>query len=70
MSTLCFLYALNRLKVIEKTAELVSVESGTNRVIVHAIPFHVDLFSGDELVISVNARGLMRFEHIRLKPEQ
>lgn len=60
----------DRLKVIERTAELVSIEAGANKVTVHAIPFHVDLFSGDELVISVNARGLMRFEHMRLKPEQ
>jgi hypothetical protein len=58
------------LKVIQRTAELISVKAGANKVTVHAIPFHVDLFSGDELVISVNARGLMRFEHFRPKPEQ
>lgn len=59
-----------RLTVVEKTAEFISVMAGANRVTVHAIPFRIDLFSGDQLVISVNARGLMRFEHIRPKPEQ
>lgn len=59
-----------RLTVIEKSAEFISVMAGANKVTVHAIPFRVDLFSGDQLVISVNARGLMRFEHIRPKPEQ
>jgi hypothetical protein len=60
----------DRLEVIERTAELVSVKAGGNKVTVRAIPFHIDLFCGEELVISVNTRGLMRFEHIRLKPEQ
>lgn len=60
----------DRLTVIEKTAEFISVMAGMNKVTVHAIPFRVDLFSGDQLVISVNARGLMRFEHMRPKPEQ
>lgn len=61
---------LNKLTVIEKTAEFISVMAGANKVTVHAIPFRVDLFSGDQLVISANARGLMRFEHMRPKPEQ
>jgi alpha 1,3-glucosidase len=58
------------LTVIEKTAEFISVKAGAKRVVIHAIPFRVDLFSEDQLVISANARGLMRFEHIRPKPEQ
>lgn len=61
---------LDRLNIIEKTAEFISLSAGANRVTVYAIPFRVDLFSGDQLVISANARGLMRFEHIRQKPEQ
>jgi alpha 1,3-glucosidase len=67
---LAFAVFSDRLNIIEKTAEFVSVNAGANRVTIHASPFRVDLFSGDELVISANARGLMRFEHIRLKPEQ
>jgi alpha 1,3-glucosidase len=58
------------LTVLEKTTEFISVKAGANRVTIHAIPFRVDLFSEDQLVISANARGLMRFEHIRPKPEQ
>ncbi|PSN57770.1 hypothetical protein C0J52_07257 [Blattella germanica] len=61
--------ALDKLEVVERTAEFVSIKSGPNTVQVHAIPFRVDLYSGDQLVISANARGLMRFEHLRLKPE-
>jgi alpha 1,3-glucosidase len=72
--SLCVLISISlfcdRLTVIEKTAEFISVKAGANRVTVHAIPFRVDLYSDDQLVISANARGLMRFEHMRPKPEQ
>ena len=59
-----------RLEIIERNAELISIKSGQNKVVVHAIPFSVNIYSNDELVITANARGLMRFEHMRHKPEQ
>lgn len=54
-----------RLEVIERTGEYVAVQSGQNRAVIYAAPFRVDLFSGDQLVVSANARGLMKFEHIQ-----
>ncbi|XP_069692372.1 neutral alpha-glucosidase AB [Periplaneta americana] len=62
--------SLDKLEIAERTADFVTVKSGSNKVIVHAAPFRVDLYSGDQLVISANARGLMKFEHLRHKPEQ
>jgi alpha 1,3-glucosidase len=67
---LAFAVFSGRLNIIEKTAEFISLNAGGNRVTVHAIPFRVDLFSGDQLIISANARGLLRFEHMRRKLEQ
>lgn len=62
--------SLDKLEIEERTAEFVSVKSGQNKVIIYAIPFTIKVYSGDELVITANARGLMRFEHMRHKPEQ
>lgn len=57
-----------KLEVIEKSSEKAVVRSGTNKVEIFANPFRVDVYRGSELVISTNARGLMRFEHLRTKP--
>lgn len=58
-----------RLEVTEKTTEKIVVQSGHNKAEIFANPFRVDLYRNKELVISTNARGLMRFEHLRHKPE-
>lgn len=57
-----------RLDLLEKTSEKAVVKSGHNKVEIYANPFRVDVYRGSELVISTNARGLMRFEHLRPKP--
>lgn len=57
-----------RLEVLEKTSEKAVVKSGENKVEIFANPFRVDVYRGTELLISTNARGLMRFEHLRPKP--
>ncbi|CAG2067395.1 unnamed protein product, partial [Timema podura] len=62
--------SLAKLEVLERSAEHVTIKSGDNKVKVYGAPFRLDFFSGDHLVISSNARGLMRFEHIRQKPEK
>ena len=38
------------------------------RAILHFTPLRVDFYSGDKLVLSTNARGMMKFEHLRHKP--
>lgn len=59
----------SKLILIEKTTDHVIVTSGENKVILYATPFRIDLYSQNILVISANARGLMRFEHHRVKPK-
>ncbi|GLH04970.1 uncharacterized protein GBIM_10615, partial [Gryllus bimaculatus] len=61
---------LDTLKIIEQTADHVTVQAGANEAKVFAAPFRVDLYSHGQLVISSNARGLLKFEHYRKKPEQ
>lgn len=60
---------ISKLTLVERTADHVIVTNGGNKVILYAIPFRVDLYSQDLLVVSANARGLMRFEHYRTKPK-
>lgn len=55
------------LTLVEETVDQVTVKSGANKAILHASPFRVDVYSHDVLVVSANARGLMRFEHHRAK---
>lgn len=58
----------SKLNLVEKTAEHITFTNGENKVILYATPFRVDFYSQDVLVISANAKGLMRFEHLRTKP--
>lgn len=60
---------VSKIDSVDKSEESVTVNSGPNKAVLYLKPFRVDLFSRDKLVISANARGLMRFEHIRKKPE-
>lgn len=60
----------SKLDNIEKTTEYISVTNGENKAVLYINPFRVDLYSQNVLVISANARGLMRFEHLRTKPER
>ncbi|KAI2801451.1 hypothetical protein BLOT_011003 [Blomia tropicalis] len=41
----------------------------TNRFVLTADPFRVDVYSGDQLVMVGNQRGLFNFEHYRPKPQ-
>ena len=41
------------------------IRSGKNRAILQTDPFKVDLYADGKLVVSANADGLMRFEHLR-----
>lgn len=58
-----------KLTLVEKTKDNVVLRNGENKVILYANPFRADLYSQDVLVVSANARGLMRFEHHRAKPK-
>ena len=41
----------------------------SSRAILHFSPLRVDFYSGDKLVLSTNARGMMKFEHLRQKQD-
>ncbi|XP_054722675.1 neutral alpha-glucosidase AB-like, partial [Uloborus diversus] len=57
----------SKLEVISQDSEKIILTFGSNKVILNGSPFRIDIFSGDQLVISANARGLMKFEHYRPK---
>jgi len=54
----------------DKTDSGFTAVLGNNRVVINAKPFKMDIFSNDVLVVSANARGLMKFEQSRLKDEK
>ncbi len=45
-------------------------QDGDTRVVVAGNPFRADFYSDDTLVLSANARGLLRFEHTRRKKSE
>ena len=47
-----------------------TVKNGKGKVVVTAQPLRLDFYSDGELVLSANARNLMRFEHTREKKEK
>lgn len=59
------------LEVVSQDAEKLVVKCGSNKVVLNGNPYRLDVYSGDRLVVSANARGLMKFEHYRMKePEK
>lgn len=46
-----------------------SLGEGGHKLILTAKPFRMDLLEGRELVLSVNSRGLLVFEHLRLRKD-
>lgn len=59
-----------KLTLVERTSDHATVLNGNGKAVVYFNPFRVDLYSDNVLVISANARGLMRFEHQRIKLEK
>lgn len=55
---------------VEQIPGSITLVKGQNKAVLHVNPFKVDLYSQGVLTISANARGLMRFEHLRTKPER
>lgn len=53
---------------VGNTDEAITVVKGENKAVLYINPFRVELYSQNVLTISANARGLMRFEHLRTKP--
>ena len=58
------------ISVLSKDNEKIVLGLGDSKAILHFKPLRVDFYSGDKLVISTNARGMMKFEHLRVKNEE
>ncbi|KAL1124579.1 hypothetical protein AAG570_001203 [Ranatra chinensis] len=58
----------DRLKLISKSDKNVLVAYGSYVIDLEAVPFKIDISSGESHLITANARGLFRFEHTRPKP--
>lgn len=54
---------------MDRSEEGFTLKFGSSRAVVQAKPLKVDVYSGNTLVVSANARGLLKFEHYRKKPE-
>lgn len=53
----------------EKSDKEIIIVCGSNKAVVHAAPLRIDFYHNNVLTVSVNAKGLMRFEHLRVKPQ-
>lgn len=52
----------------ESSNKEIIITSGVNKAVVHAAPLKIDFFNDGNLVVSANARGLFKLEHLRTKP--
>lgn len=57
-------------QVIKGGDETTTVTSENKKAVIVHKPFRLDFYLDDVLTVSVNSKGLMRFEHLRRKPEQ
>ncbi|XP_065942611.1 neutral alpha-glucosidase AB isoform X2 [Magallana gigas] len=56
------------LKVLDKGAGSITLGLEDNKIVVSYSPFRIDFVAGEEPVVSINAQGLLKFEHFRKKP--
>lgn len=57
-----------RIRVQESDGEL-TITTGTSKATVYGDPFRIDFFENNVLVVSVNAKNWLYFEHLRQKPQ-
>jgi alpha 1,3-glucosidase len=60
------LLVIFRIKV-EKKSDQVLVGYNEYQLVIQAKPFRLDIIEGNTLILSVNSKGLMKFEHSRDK---
>ncbi|KAK7082723.1 hypothetical protein SK128_025164, partial [Halocaridina rubra] len=56
--------------VDERSFDGLILSFGESKVVLKAKPLRIDVYKGKNLVISTNARGLLKFEHYRNKPAE
>ncbi|XP_052767402.1 neutral alpha-glucosidase AB-like isoform X1 [Mya arenaria] len=53
------------LKVLERSDSSISLGFEENKILITSRPFRVDFINKEEPVVSINAQGLLKFEHFR-----
>ncbi|TNN25745.1 Neutral alpha-glucosidase AB [Liparis tanakae] len=53
----------------DENGVVLSLGSESQRVIVSARPFRLDIMEGPEVLMSLNSRGLLAFEHLRMRKD-
>jgi alpha 1,3-glucosidase len=61
---MCFMFSV---KLVERDDNKIIIEFQGNKIAIQTSPFRIDVISGNEPVVSVNSRGLLHFEHLRVK---
>lgn len=66
-----YLSVLVSLSVLSKDDNGVVLSLGVEnqRLILSARPFRLDIMEGPEVLLSLNSRGLLAFEHLRLRKD-
>ena len=60
--------SLNKLDLVEKNADNFKIKFNVNHhAIIYYKPFKIDVFSGKDLILTGNEKGLFNFEHYRKK---
>ncbi len=54
---------------VTTTASQIQVTSQSGKVIIYNNPFKMEFYQGDQLVVTVNGLGLMRYEHLQARPD-
>ena len=55
------------IKILDKSSESVTIGLEKNKILLSAKPFRLDVISEDQPILSINAQGLLKFEHLRNK---
>lgn len=53
----------------DENGVVLSLGAESQRLIVSARPFRLDIMEGPEVLLSLNSRGLLAFEHLRLRKD-
>uniref|UniRef100_A0A0A9X6S5 Glucosidase II subunit alpha n=1 Tax=Lygus hesperus TaxID=30085 RepID=A0A0A9X6S5_LYGHE len=61
---------VSKWKVLSQTDRFVELEVGQSKVSLHSVPFKLEVSAGGTTYISINERGLFRFEQTRVKPPE
>ncbi|XP_065094269.1 neutral alpha-glucosidase AB-like [Ochlerotatus camptorhynchus] len=54
--------------LIESSNSVIAIRDDNKRVIIQIEPFRMDFYHKNQLMVSVNAKGMLRYEYLREKP--